>query len=269
MSKHGYFPAAWTMPSKEFLFTAAFGDMSPLLTSAIGLTAHPRYIVNDNIINLNFIIAGYPLDYMGVFLTGPYRAYVFQPAVPWYPLFPYGMHVISVFMWLSLIWRVFKPWWVALAFSGVLFAYYLLFLVELDYTSTSEMLCISSLAWACLEVLERRSGYLRYLSLGLVFTLGMLTRPQGIIGAFACVLPAALMIAGHCLRERPAKEEMRRLMLVVAVFMAPAVLNWAADSTYRHYTLTPQEAAYEAFNVPRGILHGLSPERQSEINMNR
>lgn len=270
MSKHGHILKGWTRPSAGFVSAVTLAMVALVYVMLGSHSFHPRYIVNDNIINLNFIIAGYPVDYMGVFLTGLlHRAYVFQPAVPWYPLSLYGMHVISVFMWLTLIWRVFKPWWVALVCSGVLFAYYLLFLVELDYTSTSEMLCISSLAWACLEVLERRQGYLRYLGLGFVFTLGMLTRPQGIIGAFACVLPAALMIAGHCLRERPTKEEMRRLVLVVAVFMAPAVLNWAADSAYRHYTMTPQQAAYEAFNEPRGILHGLSPERQSEINMNR
>ena len=269
MMKLSHHFRAWTPPSRRFISVVALACVALAYVVIGPHLLHPRYIVNDNIINLNFIIAGYPLDYMGVFLTVLlHRAYVSQPAIPWYALCLYLMHVISVFMWLSLIWRVFKPWWVALAFSGVLFACYLFFLVELDYTSTSEMLCISSLAWACLEVLERPPGYLRYLALGVVFTLGMLVRPQGVIGAFACVLPAALMIVGHCLRERPTRQEMLRLILIVVVFLAPAALNWTADSAYRRYTLTPQQAAYEAFNEPRGVLHGLSPERQTGINSN-
>lgn len=264
--KHGCLSRFRTPPSGKFVSWLALALTALAYVMVGSHLLHPRYIVNDNIINLNFIRSGYPLDYMGVFLTELlHRAYLLQPVVPWYALCLYGMHVISVFLWLTLIWRVFRPWWLALAFSAALFGYYLFFLIELDYTSTSELLCTSSLVWACLEVLERRQGYLRMVGLGLVFTVGMLVRPQGIIGAFAGVLPVALMIAGHCLRERPTRQELIRLMLSVVVFLVPMLLNLAADAAYRQMTLTPQQSAYEAFNEPRGLLHGLSAERQNSL----
>ena len=268
MGLEGQYHWFWKTPSRQFSSRLTLALVALTYVVLGSHVLHPRYIVNDNIINRNFIVAGYPLDYMGIFLTGLlHRAYLFQPGVPWYALCLYGVHVISVFMWLTLIWRVFKSWWLVLAFSAVFFAYYLFFLTELDYTSTSEMLCIASMGWACLNVLERKNGYLHYLIWGLAFTLGMWVRPQGVIGSFACVMPVALMTAGHCLRRRPNRQELLRITLTAMVFLAPAVLNWTADRTYRQYILTPQEAAYEAFNVPRGILHGLSPEMQSKINL--
>lgn len=264
--KHGYLSRICAPPSRKFVSGLALALVS---LAYVVITIHvmaPRYIVNDNIINMNFIIGGYPVDYMGVFFTELlHQAYVMQPAVPWYGLSLYALQVVAVYMWLTLIWRAFRPWWLAAVFGLVIFVYYAIFLIELDYTSTSEMLCVSSLVWACLDVLERRPGYLRYLLTGLVFTLGMLARPQGVIGSFACVLPIAIMAAVYCLRERPLRLELPHLALVIAVFFAPAILNLAADTAYRHLTLTPQQAAYEAINVPRGILHALSPERQGEI----
>lgn len=264
--QQGYLYGSWALPPDAFVLSLLRAAAALAYVMIGAHLLHPRYIVNDNIINLNFIIAGYPVDYMGVFLTELlHKAYVLQPGIPWYALCLYGMHVISVFMWLTLIWRVFKRWWLAALFTAALFIYYQFFLTELDYTSTSELLCISSLAWACLEVLERRAGYLRHLALGTVFMLGMLVRPQGVIGACACVFPVALMIAGYCLRERPTRQELLRLICTVLVFLAPALMNYVADAAYRQLTLTSRQAAYEAFNEPRGILHGISPERQGEI----
>lgn len=268
MIAQGYLSRPLTRISKGFASTLFLGAAALVYVMIGSHLLHPRYIVNDNIINLNFIVAGYPVDYMGIFLTGLlHRAYALQPAVPWYALCLYGVHVMAVFMWLKLFWRVFKRWWLAAAFSAAFFAYYLSFLIELDYTSTSELLCISSLAWACLEVLERRPGYWRYLGLGVVFMLGISVRPQGFIGAVACVFPVAFMIAGYCLRERRTREELLRLVFTVTIFLTPALLNCAADAAYRQITLTPQQAAYEAFNAPRGLLHALSPERQGQVDL--
>ena len=270
MTKQGYFSGIWVMPSKKFMSLFGFALAALVYVVATIHVLHPRYIVNDNIINMDFIIAGYQLDYMGALFTALlHQIYVMQPGLPWYGLSLYTLHVLSVFMWLKLIWRAFHKWWLASVFSVLFFVYYATLLIELDYTSTSEMLCVSALVWACLDVLERRPGYLRHMGPGVVFMLGMLTRPQGILGAFACVLPLALMVATDGLRRHPPKEEVLRLVLIAMVFMTPALTNFAADTAYRHYTVTPQQASYDAFNRPRGMLHALSPERQGEMIRDR
>lgn len=268
MIKQGYPSESLLMPSRKFLSVAVLALVALAYVVITIHILHPRYIVNDNFINMNFIIAGYPLDYMGVLFTQLlHQAYVMQPELPWYALGLYALHVLSVFMWLMLLWRSFQVRWLAFIFIGVFFLYYAIFLIELDYTSTSELLCVSALVYTCLDVLERRPGYFRYLGLGMVFTLGMLARPQGVLGSFACITPLALIVAIQCLHRDLLASELRRLVLISVMFMAPAALNLAADSAYRYYTLTPQQAAYDAFNRPRGLLHALSPERQGEVIM--
>jgi hypothetical protein len=68
-------------------------------------------------------------------------------------------------------------------FALLLLGYYLVFLIYLDYTSVSVMLCTASLTWGYLDVMERRAGWLHYLGLGLLFMLGMMVRPHGAPGS--------------------------------------------------------------------------------------
>jgi hypothetical protein len=56
------------------------------------------------------------------------------------------------------------------------------------------------------------------------------------------------------LRGKPLGPEARRFALIGLVFFAPVVINIAGDAAYRHYTLTPQQAQFDAFNSLRGKL---------------
>ncbi len=218
------------------------------------------YVTNDSALLLEYGKQGLPIAYMGMLFTGfLHLAYTAVPDMPWYGLSLYAMHVLSVFLWLWLLSRVFQPRWLAMVFSAAFLAYYLTFLIHLDYTSTAIMLCDVSLAWVFLDAMEQKTGYLRFLGAGGVFTLGWLVRPEVPLGALAYALPLALMAAFWRLREQPLAGEVRRLALISLVFFAPVVVNIAGDTVYRHYTLTPQQAQFDAFNAARGkLMNGLT-----------
>jgi hypothetical protein len=226
----------------------------------------PQYIENDDVTILDFAVRGFMVPYVGVLFTDfLHLVYSAVPTLPWYGLSLYALHVLALCLWLALLWRVFRPAWLAVAFTLVLLGYYLIFLFYLNYTSTSVMLCASCLSWACLDALERRPGLLRYALLGLVFALGMLARPQGATGTLAYMLPLTLVTAVSCLRGQPWAKETARLVLIAAVFFTPPLLNFAVDTVLRHYTATPEETQYDAFNAPRGKLHRMSGLKKERI----
>lgn len=223
----------------------------------------PSYMVNDNIEIMDYAIHGLPISFIGVALTGfLHLLYDAAPELPWYGLTLYALHVLSIFLWLSLIFRILRPRWFAFAAALLFLGYYLPYLVFLDYTATSVMLCLSSLTWALLDVMERRTDRLRFLALGCVFLLGMLARPQGVLGALAYMLPIALMVALWRIHTGGFKGEIGKLALVAAIFFAPSALNFAADSAYRHYCPIPGQVEFDAFNAVRGRLQGLPRERE-------
>lgn len=245
------------------LALAALSFAFVLLTLAL---VTPSYMVNDNIEIMDYAIHGLPISFIGVALTGfLHLLYATVPQLPWYGLTLYALHVLSIFLWLSLIFRILRPRWFALA-AGVLFlGYYLPYLVFLDYTATSVMLCLSSLTWALLDVMEHRTDRLRFLALGGVFLLGMLARPQGVLGAFAYMLPIALMTTLWRIHTGGFKGEAGKLALVALIFFAPSAINFAADSAYRHYCPIPGQVEFDAFNAARGRLQGLPRERELKI----
>jgi len=230
----------------------------------------PSYMENDDVTIADFAVQGFQVRYMGVFLTGlMHLGYAHFPDVAWYGLMLYACHFLSVYLWLSLIFRVFRPWWSAAPFALLFLGFYLVFLVYLDYTSTSVMLCCVSLSWAYLDVLERRPGWLRYAALGLVFMLGAMVRPHGAPGALIYTLPIGLLAAWVCLRERPWRPELGRLALVTLLFLAPAAVEFGLDQAWRAYSATPQQAQYDDFNAIRGKLQRLNRGRKRQIMQDR
>jgi hypothetical protein len=226
----------------------------------------PSYMVNDNIQIMDYAIHGLPIDYVGVLFTNLLHiAYATAPDVPWYGFSLYALHMLSVFLWLNMLWRVFHPRWLAALLSIIFLGFYLSFLIYLDYTSTSVMLCMSSLAWACLDVVEHRPGHLRFLGPGFVFMLGMLARPQAGLGAIVYAIPLAFLAALWRLRSGELKAEARHLALIALMFFTPAVVNMLGDAAYRHYSMTAQQSGFDAFNKVRGRLQGLPREREFAI----
>jgi hypothetical protein len=213
----------------------------------------PCFIEGDNDAIADFAAHGFPVPYAGIlFTTLLHWGYSAAPSFGWYAATLYAGHVLSLSLWLALLWRVFRPVWFAVAMSLVFMLYELRMLVFLDYTATSVMLCASAMAWAFLDVLERHPGRLRPLLWGLVFMLGMWVRPQGATGALAFLLPAGLWVLLLALRGRPTAAELRRLAVVALLFFAPALADLAADAALRALTMTTQQAQYDAFNAPRG-----------------
>lgn len=258
----------------------------------------PSYIVNDNIAIMDYAIQGWPIDFTGILFTDLLHfAYIHAPGIPWYAFSLYALHCLSVFLWLRLIWCVFRPWWLASTMSGIFLLYYSFFLIFLDYTSTGAMLCMVALTWAFLDTLARRRGYRRFLLPGLVFMLGVLVRPQTFLGAMAYGFPVVCLVAWQCLRTGvvpdepvsrigswqrglpyavpvawimvpirrhlyPFRAEAGRLSLFALMFFLPTLGNVVANTAYRDIRLTPQQAQFDAFNAVRGRLHGLPDSRQ-------
>ena len=226
--------------------------------AAVALASHPEYITNDNVTIADFAAHGYPVRYAGVFFTGLlHLLYTAFPGPGWFGVALYALDALALALWLTLLGRVFRPWWLAAAFMLAACGFFLRYLVYLDYTTTSVMLCMASLCWTCVDVLERRPGWWRYLAAGAVFALGMWARPHGGWGALAYGLPVASWVAWLALRGQDRRTGSRRLALIVVLFLAPALLNLAADAAWRAATLTPQQAAYDDFNAVRGKLHRL------------
>ena len=228
----------------------------------------PEFITNDDVTLADFAAHGYPARYFGVFLTGLLHVlYTLWPAQPWFGLTLYALNALALSLWFWLLWRVFRPWWLAAALALASCGLYLRFLVYIDYTAVSAMLGMASLCWACLEVLERRPAW-RLLFPGLVFMLGMWVRPQGSLGALAYGLPIVLWTAWLASRGQPWRQEWRRLAAAMLLFLAPAAAGAGADLAWRGYTLTPQQASYEAFNAVRGRLHAL-PRAEKALLMRK
>ena len=229
----------------------------------------PSYMINDDVTLMDYAIRGIAAPYAGIFFTSLlHMAYVHFPEIAWYAIALYAIHVLTVYLWLTLVFRVFRPLWLAAVFALLLLGYYLLFLIQLDYTSTSIMLCSAALTWAYLDVMERRAGYLRYLLPGFVFMLGMLVRPQGAPGSIAYTLPIGLLAAWVSLRGHAIKPELRRLLLVGILFLTPALVENGLDHAWRTYTATPMQQHYDAFNDVRGKLQRISRTRIQAIIRN-
>lgn len=244
-------------------FTAVFAVAFVCLGVAL---VSPSYRTNDNVEIIKYAIAGLPIDFMGMGLIGLlHLAYSIMPGFAWYGIVLYSLHALSIYLWLRLIFKVFHPAWQAAVVALISLAYYLEFLVYLDYTATSVMLCTAALTCALLDTIERRPGYLRFLAHGLVFMCGMLVRPQGAIGVFA-YSPLLLILVGYvCLRGRPWRSETPRLALIALIFFLPSAVNLLGDAAYRHATMTSEQAQFDAFNQMRGRLDRLSYDRQKEI----
>ena len=251
----------------------------------------PRFGANDNLAILDFLIHGHTVPYCGVLFTGLLHfAYQVLPSVPWYALSLYSLHALSVFLWLVLLRRVFKPWWATIGVMLVFLTYYIQFLALLDYTSTSVMLCMSSLCFAMVEVVQNRAAGWRFALLGVVFTLGVMVRTDGGLGAVAFALPMVVFVVLLRLRERvsqnhtgdggaqahpmgvftallrfriaPFKTEALHLAFIALVFFAPVMADMAVDAGYRQLTLTPQEAQYEEFNYFRSQIHRVTNQER-------
>lgn len=226
-----------------------------------------RYTVNDNTGIIDFMTGGYPIPYVGIALSSLlHQAYVLAPGVHWFAFTLYALQTLSLFLWLMLVWRVFRNRWLAAAGTLVVLGYYLGFIVSLDFTATSIMLCTVALSWACVQAVERRPGSLCFLGPGVVFAIGMLVRPQGASGTLAYALPLAVLTAVSCIRGRALMPEARRLGLAACLFLLPAVLNQGVDTLWRDAVRTPQETQYDAFNAAGGRLMHLNPGRVYAIS---
>ena len=250
----------------EALITSGLALLSILFTVVCVSCLHVRYLVNDDTGIIGFVTGGYPVPYIGILFSSLlHLAYMAAPGIAWFGLALYALLTLSLFLWLRLVWRVFKTWWLAAACSLAVLGYYLAFIVFLDFTATSIMLCMAGISWACLQILERKPGWVYMLGPGFVFVLGILVRPQAALGTLAYALPIALIAIAASFRGRSWKHEAGRVALVGLVFFAPAILDIGMDGVWRHITLTPQEAQYEAFINAAGGLDHLSMARRGEI----
>lgn len=253
--------------------TEALGRFLPAVfavafVAAIALCARLEYITNDNVTIADFAAHGYPVRYVGIFFTSlVHLLYSAFPGPGWFGIALCLLDALALALWLTLLWRVCRPAWLASIFSLVVCCFFLRYLIYLDYTTTSVLLCMASLCWACSDVLGRKSGWLRFLLLGAAFALGMWARPHGGWGALAYSLPILLWAAWLSLRGRIWGPESRRLLIIALLFLAPAALNLVADSAWRAYTTTPQQTAYDGFNSVRGKLHRL-PRDSKAVLMN-
>ncbi len=250
---------AWTLHTGLLLLSLAF-----VLVSLHLLT--PVYMENTRSLILDYATQGFSMPYTGIFFTSLlHTAYVHWPDIPWYACALYGLHMLAVYLWLTLVFRVFHPVWLAALLAVLLLGYYLVFLVHLDYTSTSVMLCTAALR--CYpDVMERRTGYLHYLLPGAVFMLGgMLVRPQGAPGALAYTLPVGLLAARVSLWDMNPNRSCAPVLLVGVLFMAPALVEDRLDHAWRAYISTPHQNHYDAFNDARGKLHSINRARKQTI----
>lgn len=203
-----------------------------------------RFGINDNYGVLVYAQHGFVSILMGAPLVKLlHLGYTTLPGIAWFGLCYYLFHVLSLFVWLWSFSRVFRPWWLASAFSLAFLGYYLPYLLYLDYTETSMMLCAASLVWALLEVIEERPSILRFLMPGAMFALGALARPEVPLGSLSYALPLALLVALWRLREQASVKQATRLALIGLVFFAPMLVNLAADAAYSQFGETPRNCS--------------------------
>ncbi|HEY1772236.1 MAG TPA: hypothetical protein VGH91_03460 [Gammaproteobacteria bacterium] len=246
---------------------------------------HPSYETHDNFTILRNAIDGYVVDYAGTLLTSFWSLlYGVAPSVPWYGLTLYAMHALSIYIWLQALGRSFKPFWLKALVALIFLAYYQHTLVRLDYTSTGAMLCLAAITWACLDIVESRSNAWRFVAAGIAFMMGMLARPQAGWGALAYGFPVALIAilgslpdwkkpgtdssTSNVSRHPESAARLHGTIVAALLFLAPAVLNGLVNASYRHVTMTPVQAQYDAFETLRVKLARMSRRRKRQIISN-
>lgn len=251
----------------------------------VGIWLTPRgFLVNDDTGILDFIVHGEPSPYNGILFTAPLHfAYQALPGIPWYALTLYALLILSLFLWLMLLKRVFRPGWIALTLMPVFLVYYFGYIELLDYTSVSVQLCAASLVHALVDVVEQRASLRRSALQGLVFFLGVAVRNYGALGVLVFLFPMGLWALVSDVRTQPRKtallqpaypmgiwvflhdvrvqawkSELLRLAPIAFMFFAPAAVGLSVDGAYRHFALSAQERQYEGFNASRGEVHRLT-----------
>jgi hypothetical protein len=234
-----------------------------LFVATVLRVLNTHYTTNDDTGIISFIVAGYPVPYMGIALsTLLHAAYAAVPSVAWFGCCLYALLTLSLYQWLALAWRVFPRPWLAAAATAVILGLYLDLLVSLDFTAVSAMLCMSALSRAGVEVLGPGRQPWALLVPGLVFAAGWLVRPDPALGALAYALPVGAAVLVACLWRRPLQPEAVRLALAALVFLLPLALNLAVDDVWRASVRTPLEAQYEARNEEIDAFYHLNAARR-------
>ena len=219
-----------------------------ILYVAMVLGFSPRgFSTNDDIGILSDIRGGFGVSHMSLVLGRCLSLlYGLAPSFPFYGVFLYLMHALSLYLFIKAFSRLrgFAAW-----FPFFLVAYlslYARFLMQVSYNNASFMIGINALIYCVSRLMEEERRKVVFMLSGLLFAFCFMVRKQALLGV---LLFSAVIFAWLLLRDR-------RSWKGLAIFFIPALLIVSTDRLMARYGVSETYKAYQRFNSLREEIHG-------------
>jgi len=218
------------------------------------------FIINDEVAIESHIRDGKPVKYIPYLSTLCMSSLYAQvsPAIPWYGLTLYSIHLISISVSLSSLMK-FRPGGVLLIpFVLLCLLIYAPFIVTVSYTSTSILVGTSGLI-AFLFLLSRRStpNLRAALACGLLFSISYLVRKDGLLAASVFSAPVLFLFL-----RSPLELQSKRLL----VFLAPTVILVSVNAIVERSSFSDDYHRYLEFDEVRYQIHETHLEKENFQN---
>jgi hypothetical protein len=209
----------------------------------------PRtYRVNDNIGILFNAEHGFLSEFVSYFyMKLLYHLYQMGNEIPWYGLTLYSIHVLSLFIFIKSLAKIKNFETFLIPFLIIYLYFYISFITQLDYTSTSIMIGANSLFAFLIYLNNKEVSILYVLGLGVLFSFSFMVRIYGTFAVLVYVLPIIGLFFVYKYKQKQ----------YFAIFFIPFLLLSMGENVARTYFTSPEYQQYHEFNRLRGKLHGL------------
>lgn len=229
------------------------------------LLVRPAFGINDDVTIIEMIRAGQIAPYVdstyGSILHLLY-AHV-SPGFPWYGAWLLAVLGASIALLTSVAIHHYRGY-IRLLLILLILGLNFPFIVTMDYSTVGIAGAASAIVVALLLTLRDALTNLRALLLGLLATVSMWLRLEGIIAAFVFVAPVLLTVLVIYLR----RHEVRRLFRYgpLLLFAAPLVVSSVVDYVHKTEFSSPQYREYSQWNALRGEFHAYPISRLNRNN---
>ena len=267
-----------TMANRLADMKALFSVVPPALRSALAGTAitcaffafvllsvRPAFGINDDVTIIEMIRAGQIAPYVdSTYAAILHLLYAHvSPGFPWYGVWLLCVLGVSAALLVSVAIHYYRGYLrllLILLILGLNFP----FLVTLDYSTVGIMGSASAVIVALVLALRRVLTGPRAFLLGLLATISMWLRLEGIVAAIVFTAPVMLTVFVICLRRHEVRNLFRYAPLLL--FAAPLVISSAVDYVHKTEFSSPQYLEYSKWNDLRGEFHAYPISRLNRNN---
>lgn len=223
-----------------------------LYVSLVVLFFGHSFATGDDVGILNTIYNGYETSYMSVIL-GRFISVFYRlcPTVPWYGIFLYFVHIISLFLFVKCLLKVknIKYWIPPLLLLYLLF--YSELLVRVSFNNSGIMLGTMSILAFLFSSKKTKNTTWFTVILGFLLSFSFLIRVGAVVAAFGCTL---FLFVSAMLRKELKSQS-------VAIFLFPLILMILSHVIVLRYDVSGNFKTYHQFDSLRHKFHNFPIEK--------